>query len=36
MNYKEEVVFPKGKKYTLKMLNAVDDYTSLNPGGMDD
>ncbi len=22
-----EVVFPKGKKYTLKMLSAVDDYT---------
>ena len=27
-----EVVFPKGKKYTLKMLNAVDDYTHLVAG----
>ena len=27
-----EVVFPKGKKYTLKMLNAVDDYTHLVGG----
>ncbi|MAT90897.1 MAG: DNA-directed RNA polymerase subunit beta [Flavobacteriaceae bacterium] len=27
-----EVVFPKGKKYTLKMLNAVDDYTHLTGG----
>ena len=24
-----EVVFPKGKKYTLKMLNEIDDYTHL-------
>ncbi|QAA80225.1 DNA-directed RNA polymerase subunit beta [Aequorivita sp. H23M31] len=24
-----EVIFPKGKKYTLKMLNSVDDYTHL-------
>jgi len=24
-----EVVFPKGKKFTLKMLNGVDDYTHL-------
>jgi DNA-directed RNA polymerase subunit beta len=27
-----EVVFPKGKKYTLKMLNAIDDYTHLVGG----
>lgn len=27
-----EVVFPKGKKFTLKMLNAVDDYTHLVGG----
>ncbi len=27
-----EVIFPKGKKYTLKMLNAVDDYTHLTAG----
>ena len=27
-----EDVFPKGKKYTLKMLNAVDDYTHLISG----
>jgi|TARA_R100000479_G_scaffold97708_1_gene48428 DNA-directed RNA polymerase subunit beta len=27
-----ETVFPKGKKYTLKMLNAVDDYTHLTGG----
>jgi DNA-directed RNA polymerase subunit beta len=27
-----EVVFPKGKKYTLKMLNGVDDYTHLTGG----
>ncbi|HLV92790.1 MAG TPA: DNA-directed RNA polymerase subunit beta [Aequorivita sp.] len=27
-----EVVFPKGKKYTLKMLNAVDEYTHLTGG----
>ncbi len=27
-----EIVFPKGKKYTLKMLNAVDDYTHLTTG----
>ncbi len=27
-----EVVFPKGKKYTLKMLNGVDDYTHLVGG----
>jgi DNA-directed RNA polymerase subunit beta len=27
-----EVVFPKGKKYTLKMLNVVDDYTHLVGG----
>jgi len=27
-----EIVFPKGKKYTLKMLNAVDDYTHLTSG----
>jgi len=27
-----EVVFPKGKKYTLKMLNEIDDYTHLTDG----
>jgi DNA-directed RNA polymerase subunit beta len=27
-----EVVFPKGKKFTLKMLHAVDDYTHLTGG----
>ncbi|WP_372919652.1 DNA-directed RNA polymerase subunit beta [Salegentibacter sp.] len=27
-----EEVLPKGKKYTLKMLNAVDDYTHLTHG----
>ncbi|WP_300440558.1 DNA-directed RNA polymerase subunit beta [Christiangramia sp.] len=27
-----EEVMPKGKKYTLKMLNAVDDYTHLTSG----
>ncbi|MBB4118582.1 DNA-directed RNA polymerase subunit beta [Mesonia hippocampi] len=27
-----EVVLPKGKKYTLKMLNSVDDYTHLTHG----
>lgn len=27
-----EVIFPKGKKFTLKMLNAVDDYTHLVGG----
>jgi len=27
-----EVVFPKGKKYTLKMLNEIDDYTHLTGG----
>ncbi len=27
-----EVVFPKGKKYTLKMLNEFDDYTHLTSG----
>ncbi|TDI74217.1 MAG: DNA-directed RNA polymerase subunit beta [Bacteroidetes bacterium] len=27
-----EVVFPKGKKYTLKMLTSVDDYTHLVGG----
>jgi DNA-directed RNA polymerase subunit beta len=27
-----EVVFPKGKKYTLKMLNSVEDYTHLVGG----
>jgi DNA-directed RNA polymerase subunit beta len=27
-----EVVFPKGKKFTLKMLNGVDDYTHLIGG----
>ncbi|WP_339832602.1 DNA-directed RNA polymerase subunit beta [uncultured Altibacter sp.] len=32
MNDLGEVVFPKGKKYTLKMLNAVDDYTHLVGG----
>jgi len=32
MNDLGEVVFPKGKKYTLKMLNAVEDYTHLVGG----
>jgi DNA-directed RNA polymerase subunit beta len=32
MNDLGEVVFPKGKKYTLKMLNAVEDYTHLTGG----
>ncbi len=27
-----EVVFPKGKKFTLKMLNEIDDYTHLTGG----
>src|SRR5699024_674963 len=27
-----EVVFPKGKKFTLKMLNSVDEYTHLTGG----
>ena len=27
-----EEIFPKGKKYTLKMLNAVQDYTHLTQG----
>ena len=27
-----EVIFPKGKKFTLKMLHAVDDYTHLTGG----
>ena len=27
-----EVVFPKGKKYTLKMLSEIDDYTHLTDG----
>lgn len=27
-----EVVFPKGKKFTLRMLNSVDDYTHLTGG----
>lgn len=27
-----EIVFPKGKKFTLKMLHAVDDYTHLTKG----
>jgi DNA-directed RNA polymerase subunit beta len=27
-----EVVFPKGKKYTLKMLNEIDDYAHLTKG----
>ena len=27
-----EEIIPKGKKYTLKMLNAVDDYTHLTTG----
>jgi DNA-directed RNA polymerase subunit beta len=27
-----EIVFPKGKKYTLKMLNEIDDYTHLTGG----
>jgi DNA-directed RNA polymerase subunit beta len=32
MNDLGEIVFPKGKKYTLKMLNAVEDYTHLTGG----
>ncbi|MEP2937047.1 MAG: DNA-directed RNA polymerase subunit beta [Gilvibacter sp.] len=32
MNDLGEEVFPKGKKFTLKMLNAVDDYTHLTQG----
>ncbi len=32
MNDLGEEVFPKGKKFTLKMLNAVDDYTHLTLG----
>ncbi|GHC61590.1 DNA-directed RNA polymerase subunit beta [Ulvibacter litoralis] len=32
MNDLGEVVFPKGKKFTLKMLNAVEDYTHLIGG----
>ncbi len=32
MNDLGEVVFPKGKKYTLKMLNAVEDYIHLTGG----
>jgi len=32
MNDLGEVVFPKGKKYTLKMLNAVHDYSHLTGG----
>ena len=32
MNDLGEEVMPKGKKYTLKMLNAVDDYTHLTSG----
>ncbi|MGB8705660.1 MAG: DNA-directed RNA polymerase subunit beta, partial [Gillisia sp.] len=32
MNDLGEEVMPKGKKYTLKMLNAVDDYTHLTQG----
>jgi DNA-directed RNA polymerase subunit beta len=32
MNDLGEVVFPKGKKYTLKMLNVVEDYTHLVGG----
>ena len=32
MNDLGEEIFPKGKKYTLKMLNAVDDYTHLTQG----
>ena len=27
-----EEIIPKGKKYTLKMLNAVDDYAHLTSG----
>jgi len=32
VNDLEEVVFPKGKKYTLKMLNEIDDYAHLTKG----
>jgi len=32
MNDLGEVVFPKGKKFTLKMLNVVEDYTHLIGG----
>ena len=32
MNDLGEEIFPKGKKFTLKMLNAVDDYTHLTQG----
>ena len=32
MNDLGEEVLPKGKKYTLKMLNSVDDYTHLTQG----
>tara|TARA_R110000850_G_scaffold203228_1_gene329401 strand:- start:9763 stop:13575 length:3813 start_codon:yes stop_codon:yes gene_type:complete len=32
MNDLGEEIFPKGKKYTLKMLNAVYDYTHLTQG----
>ncbi|MEQ3655091.1 MAG: DNA-directed RNA polymerase subunit beta [Dokdonia sp.] len=32
MNDLGEEVLPKGKKYTLKMLNAVEDYTHLTQG----
>ncbi|PHS61155.1 MAG: DNA-directed RNA polymerase subunit beta [Flavobacterium sp.] len=32
INDLSEVVFPKGKKFTLKMLNEVDDFTHLTGG----
>jgi len=32
INDLEEVVFPKGKKFTLKMLNEIDDYAHLTKG----
>jgi DNA-directed RNA polymerase subunit beta len=32
MNDLGEEIFPKGKKFTLKMLSAVDDYTHLTQG----
>ncbi len=32
VNDLEEVVFPKGKKFTLKMLNEIDDYAHLTKG----
>ncbi len=32
LNELGEVVFPKGKKFTLKMLNEVEDYTHLTGG----